>query len=223
MHSYIVVILLGTTREIYPIPRLWGRAMGCRSWVQVWSKFYCYNCCAECITVWIGLHLFNDNTRPSGHISALSCYKTVIYRVYIIGLSNALSDSQKGYHMESLCHNSLLCNLNAKILQVSLSKCYTWYNVSILIPFIHKIHLNRNTRPISLASGNFLETNRHQAIVWTDNDLGAEPIQRCHLTSIGNPIVEIRRSYDRLISTMGFPILLRHLYIESGPWFYDVL
>ena len=26
-------------------------------------------------------------------------------------------------------------------------------------------------------------------------------------------------SYDRLISTMGFPILVRrHLYIESGPW-----
>ena len=40
---------------------------------------------------------------------------------------------------------------------------------------------------------------------------------RWHLTSIGNPIVGIRRSYDRLISTMGFPILVRwHLYIESG-------
>ena len=35
---------------------------------------------------------------------------------------------------------------------------------------------------------------------------------------MGNPIVEKRRSYDRLISTMGFPILVRqHLYIESGP------
>ena len=51
-----------------------------------------------------------------------------------------------------------------------------------------------------------------------DSTLGAESIKRCHLTSIGNPIVEIRRSYDRLISTMGFPILVRrHLYIESGP------
>ena len=30
--------------------------------------------------------------------------------------------------------------------------------------------------------------------------------------------MEIRRSYDRLISTMGFPILVRqHLYTESGP------
>ena len=51
------------------------------------------------------------------------------------------------------------------------------------------------------------------------NTLGPDSISRWHLTSIGNPIVEIRRSYDRLISTMGFPILARwHLYIESGPW-----
>ena len=47
---------------------------------------------------------------------------------------------------------------------------------------------------------------------------GADSIRICHRTSIGNPIVEKRRSYDRLISTMGFPILARwHLYIESGP------
>ena len=32
------------------------------------------------------------------------------------------------------------------------------------------------------------------------------------------PIVEIRRSYNRLISPIGFPIpVRRHLYIESGP------
>ena len=29
--------------------------------------------------------------------------------------------------------------------------------------------------------------------------------------------MEIRRSYDCLISTIGFPILVRHLYIELGP------
>ena len=47
-------------------------------------------------------------------------------------------------------------------------------------------------------------------------NLGADSIKIYHLTSIGNPIVEIRRSYDRLISTMGFPILVRwHLYIEG--------
>ena len=34
-----------------------------------------------------------------------------------------------------------------------------------------------------------------------------------------NPIVEIRWLLDGLISTVGFPILLRwHLYIESGPF-----
>ena len=34
--------------------------------------------------------------------------------------------------------------------------------------------------------------------------------------------MEIRRSYNRLISTMGFPILVRwHLYIESRPRFLN--
>ena len=32
---------------------------------------------------------------------------------------------------------------------------------------------------------------------------------KCCLTSIGNPIVEIRRPWDCLISTMGFPIPVR--------------
>ena len=54
--------------------------------------------------------------------------------------------------------------------------------------------------------------------------LGSDSIKRCHLTSIGNPIVEIRRSYDRLISTMGFPIRVRqHLYIELGPRWFSLL
>ena len=48
--------------------------------------------------------------------------------------------------------------------------------------------------------------------------------KRCRLTSIGNPVVEIRRSSDRLISTMGFPILVRwYLYIESAPWWHKPL
>ena len=39
------------------------------------------------------------------------------------------------------------------------------------------------------------------------------------LTRIGNAIVEIRWSYDHLISTMGFPLLVWwHLYIGTGPW-----
>ena len=33
--------------------------------------------------------------------------------------------------------------------------------------------------------------------------------------------MEIRRSYHRLISTMGFPILVKHLYIESGPRYHS--
>ena len=51
--------------------------------------------------------------------------------------------------------------------------------------------------------------------------LGTESISRCHLTSVGNPIVKIRRSYDRLISTMGFLLLVKwYLNIESGPWLW---
>ena len=47
---------------------------------------------------------------------------------------------------------------------------------------------------------------------------GADSIKRRHLNSIGNPFVEMRRSDDRLFSTIGLPILVRgHLYIEWGP------
>ena len=46
---------------------------------------------------------------------------------------------------------------------------------------------------------------------------GANSLSRCHLTSIEIAIVEIRRSYDRLISAIGYPILVRHLCCESGP------
>ena len=39
---------------------------------------------------------------------------------------------------------------------------------------------------------------------------------KCRLTGFGNPIVEIRRCYDRLIFSMRFPILVRwHLCIGS--------
>ena len=42
-------------------------------------------------------------------------------------------------------------------------------------------------------------------------------IQRCHLTRIGNPIEEIRRADDSLISTTGRLILVRHIYNKSWP------
>ena len=48
--------------------------------------------------------------------------------------------------------------------------------------------------------------------------LGPDSIYRCHLTSKGNPIVQIRRLKDCLISTMGIPIPVRwHLFIEPAP------
>ena len=71
---------------------------------------------------------------------------------------------------------------------------------------------------VSDASGNSLMLGMYQAITCANDDQGADSIQTWHLSSIGNPIVEIRRSYDRLISTKVFPILVRCcLYIEPGP------
>ena len=44
-----------------------------------------------------------------------------------------------------------------------------------------------------------------------------------HLISIGNPTMEIRRSYDRLITTMISPILVRrYVYIQSRTWISSV-
>ena len=54
------------------------------------------------------------------------------------------------------------------------------------------------------------------------NNQGPDSIKRWHLISIGNPIVEIRWSDDRLISTMGFPILVRW-HLESGPRSIELL
>ena len=47
---------------------------------------------------------------------------------------------------------------------------------------------------------------------------GPDSIYRCRLISIGNPSLEIRRSLDRLISTMGFAALVRwHFILNQGP------
>ena len=47
--------------------------------------------------------------------------------------------------------------------------------------------------------------------------MGPVPIQRHHLTHIGNLTVDIWQSCNCIISTMGFPKLVRwHLYIQSG-------
>ena len=71
------------------------------------------------------------------------------------------------------------------------------------------------------------EMSLHYQILWIksfclspyyDVLQGLDSIWRLCLPSTGNPIVEIRRYYDRLISTTGFPLLVRrHLYIESEP------
>ena len=49
-------------------------------------------------------------------------------------------------------------------------------------------------------------------------NLVAVSISRCHLTSIGIPMLKIRRSHDRLIFNMGIPIPGKTVFIlRQGP------
>ena len=67
---------------------------------------------------------------------------------------------------------------------------------------------------VSLPGVHLVDTS---LVCFTVNEYTTKISRYRHLTSIWNPILEIRRSYDRLISTLGFPLLVRwHLYIESG-------
>ena len=93
-----------------------------------------------------------------------------------------------------------------------LTTCFTknWESIIIVVVVVVVVIINNMAMSTSTEHlRHFIESHPLQ---------GADSIIRCHLTSIGNPIVEISRSYDCLISTMGFPILIKwHLYIESGP------
>ena len=105
--------------------------------------------------------------------------------------------------------------------------CVRW---PVTIGFPHKGSVTRNMLPFDDAIIKFLFSwlaLKFVSRLWTFvkstyrkySLQGPDSTQRRRLTSIGNPIVEIRRSYDRLMSTMRFPIVVRrHLYIESGPW-----
>ena len=101
---------------------------------------------------------------------------------------------------------------------------FTWnFDLDFYLSSMDKwyAHIDGSVQDYSTPIANALEILQScsKLSIWSISDfLGADSIKGCHLTSIGNPIVEIRRSYDRLISTMGFPILLRwHLFINQGP------
>ena len=91
--------------------------------------------------------------------------------------------------------------------------CSTFYEPSLVEmerSFFNSFFFCSHLNPLSAETKTFWEN-------WFDA-LGADSLWRCHLASIGIPTVEIRQSYDCLISTMGFPIQRQHLYIESRPW-----
>ena len=53
---------------------------------------------------------------------------------------------------------------------------------------------------------------------WKDRSPGSRFNINTVLPSYGSPMLEIRRSRDRLIFNMGILIMARHLYIETVPW-----
>ena len=93
-------------------------------------------------------------------------------------------------------------------------------NESVLGMLIRKISILNIIRYVKI-----YDTKQNKATLFEENtklqcnkNTGSWFIIKCRLTSIRNPNAEKRRSYDRLISAMGFPILVRrHLYIWSGP------
>ena len=65
------------------------------------------------------------------------------------------------------------------------------------------------------------KTASHWLVACTGWSLWADLVWGRRLAGVGGPIVELRRSCHRLISTMRFPALVRlRLYIASGLWLY---
>ena len=95
-----------------------------------------------------------------------------------------------------------------------------------VVSYIHHKELNVITHPCPNLSGSLTQLkiqSAHNFVHrWTDRrTVKVKPVyfhfvERGY-TSRGIPIVEIRQSYNHLISKMGFPILVRwHLYTASG-------
>ena len=71
--------------------------------------------------------------------------------------------------------------------------------------------------PLSISAANLLSMSSYQS----SRGQAAASIQRCRLTSIGVPMLKIRRPHDRPIFNLGIPIPGKDgLYIETGPRFY---
>ena len=121
---------------------------------------------------------------------------------------------QKGFYMDKRLSSAGIegCHTGTHYCIHRLHSCHCDSSFMALDLYF-KWMLNYNSSKVQQAYKAFYSSTQ-----WFLMVQGTDSIKRCHLTSIGNTIVEIRRCYDHLISTMGFPILVRlHLYIESGP------
>ena len=129
-------------------------------------------------------------------------------------------------HRKRTIHKSLgyLTDKNYLTMHAKLKTQYNKMYVKIQV-FENHNDKTRNNKTTTSQTTNSWNMIHHCLMVYTEKGkrFAKKPEGwfniRCHLTIVGIPIVDRRRSYDRPISTMGFPILVRfHLLIESGPW-----
>ena len=124
---------------------------------------------------------------------------------------------------DKCCFNPLNAELFTRNKSSSMFVCHIvsvtcWYILLVLSMyyFVDFIPLLDFLTLLCQAPGSVLAHTDCSVALWDiHGNLSLDSIWKCHLTNIGNPIVEIRRSWNRLISTLEFPILIGcDLYIE---------
>ena len=89
--------------------------------------------------------------------------------------------------------------------------CYCTWMTGNKVPFIIAVAL---VKTIIIHKMFLSSIHYHPRVKITE--LGSVSVWICRLTFIEIPVMNIRRCHDRLIVTLGIPILVRHrLYIES--------
>ena len=134
------------------------------------------------------------------------------WRPFCLGL-HVLSNMSKASYSDNEHHRITISGTVRINISLSRDRCI-WNGTGLTLHSAHWEHaiISSTTDNPRLTMGNM--STKIMRASWSSEWRHRNP-------SIGNPIVEIRRSYDRLISIVGFPILVRYcLHIESGPWMY---
>ena len=110
------------------------------------------------------------------------------------------------------------CNVIEQVRQnVHVDICLKWIHPRHCSIYAHQVHEKDKHNLISRDELLLFHRHIQDVLVLMCKTPGPDSIQRC-LTSLGNPIVQIRLSSGRLISIVGFLTLARQRFdTESGP------